>query len=221
MDKTAFHSLTYGMYLVSSLKGGKPVGCVANTFAQVTSSPAQVSIALNKDNFTTQGVREAGAFEVTVLDQSASMDLIGAFGFHSSADTDKFADFETATSAQGIPYVTQQACAHFSAKVVQEVELGSHILFIGEVVDADSLAGKEPMTYAYYHQVKGGKTPPKAPSYNEESPAESASDDPAAGRTFAWQCTICGHIEYIDELPEDFTCPICGVGRELFERIEL
>lgn len=90
MDKTAFRSLTYGMYLVSSLRDGKPVGCVANTFTQVTSSPAQASIALNKDNFTTQGVRETGAFEVTVLDQSASMELIGAFGFHSSADTDKF-----------------------------------------------------------------------------------------------------------------------------------
>lgn len=60
MDKTAFRSLTYGMYLVSSLRDGKPVGCVANTFTQVTSSPAQASIALNKDNFTTQGVRETG-----------------------------------------------------------------------------------------------------------------------------------------------------------------
>ena len=75
MDKTAFRSLTYGMYLVSSLRDGKPVGCVANTFTQVTSNPAQASIALNKDNFTTQGVREAGAFEVAVLDQSASMEL--------------------------------------------------------------------------------------------------------------------------------------------------
>lgn len=113
MDKTAFRSLTYGMYLVSSLRDGKPVGCVANTFTQVTSNPAQASIALNKDNFTTQGVREAGAFEVAVLDQSASMELIGAFGFHSSADTDKFSGFTTETSAQGIPYVSEQVCAHF------------------------------------------------------------------------------------------------------------
>ncbi|MEE0168403.1 MAG: flavin reductase family protein, partial [Eggerthellaceae bacterium] len=162
MDKTAFRSLTYGMYLVSSLRDGKPVGCVANTFTQVTSSPAQASIALNKDNFTTQGVRETGAFEVAVLDQSASMELIGAFGFHSSADTDKFSGFTTETSAQGIPYVAEQVCARFSVKVEQEIDLGSHVLFIGSVADAASLGGEEPMTYAYYHQVKGGKTPPKA-----------------------------------------------------------
>lgn len=172
MDKTAFRSLTYGMYLVSSLRDGKPVGCVANTFTQVTSSPAQASIALNKDNFTTQGVRETGAFEVTVLDQSASMELIGAFGFHSSADTDKFSGFTTETSAQGIPYVAEQVCARFSVKVEQEIDLGSHVLFIGSVADAASLGGEEPMTYAYYHQVKGGKTPPKAPSFNEDAPAK-------------------------------------------------
>lgn len=222
MDKTAFRSLTYGMYVVSSMRDGKPVGCVANTFAQVTSNPAQANIALNKENCTTQGIRETGAFEVVSLAQTASMDLIGAFGFHSSADTDKFAGFETSVSPQDIPYVSQDVCARFSVKVSQEVDLGSHVLFIGEVVDAASFEGAEPMTYAYYHQVKGGKTPPKAPSFNDDAAsAESKADDPAASRTFAWQCTICGHIEYVDELPEDFTCPICGVGRELFERIEL
>ena len=36
-----------------------------------------------------------------------------------------------------------------------------------------------------------------------------------------WRCTICGHIEYVDELPDDFECPICGVGKEMFERVEL
>ena len=144
-----------------------------------------------------------------------------AFGFHSSADTDKFSGFTTETSEQGIPYVAEQVCARFSVKVEQEIDLGSHVLFIGSVADAASLGGEEPMTYAYYHQVKGGKTPPKAPSFNEDAPAKEEESDPAAGRTFAWRCTVCGHIEYVDELPEDFTCPICGVGRDLFERIEL
>ena len=37
----------------------------------------------------------------------------------------------------------------------------------------------------------------------------------------AWRCTICGHIEYVDELPDDFECPICGMGKEVFERIEV
>ena len=142
MDKTAFRSLTYGMYLVSSLRDGKPVGCVANTFTQVTSSPAQASIALNKDNFTTQGVRETGAFEVAVLDQSASMELIGAFGFHSSADTDKFSGFTTETSEQGIPYVAEQVCARFSVKVEQEIDLDPMCFLLAQLLTLHLLGAK-------------------------------------------------------------------------------
>lgn len=221
IDTKAFRNLSYGLYIISSKKDGKPVGCVVNTFAQVTSSPAQVSVAVNKDNYTVQGIQETGAYEVAVMNESASMELIGTFGFHSSVDTDKFTEFETAVSEQGIEYVTQSSCAHFSVKVTQQLDLGSHILFIGEVVEAEPVAGDAPMTYAYYHQVKGGKTPPKASSYNG---GDDGVDNASAGEAkpkVAWRCKICGHIEYVDELPDDFTCPVCGVGRELFERIEL
>ena len=118
--------------------------------------------------------------------------------------------------------MTQSSCAHFSVNVTQQLDLGSHFLFIGEVVDAAPIAGDSPMTYAYYHQVKGGKTPPKASSYNggDDTGADAASAGESKPK-IAWRCKICGHIEYVDELPDDFTCPVCGVGRELFERIEL
>lgn len=223
VDTKAFRNLSYGLYIISSKKDGRPVGCVVNTFAQVTSTPAQVSVAVNKENFTSQGIQQTGAYEVAVMNESASMELIGKFGFHSSAEVDKFADFETAVSEQGLTYVTQSSCAHFSVKVTQEIDLGSHILFIGECVAAEPVAGDAPMTYAYYHQVKGGKTPPKASSYNggDDASADAASKSNETKPKIAWRCKICGHIEYVDELPEDFVCPVCGVGRELFEKIEL
>ena len=69
------------------MKDGRAVGCVVNTFAQVTSDPPQVSIAINKDNYTTQGILETGKFEVSVVCKEASMELIGMFGFHTSEDT--------------------------------------------------------------------------------------------------------------------------------------
>ena len=223
IDTKAFRNLSYGLYIISSKKDGRPVGCVVNTFAQVTSTPAQVSVAVNKENFTSQGIQQTGAYEVAVMNESASMELIGKFGFHSSAEVDKFADFETAVSEQGLTYVTQSSCAHFSVKVTQEIDLGSHILFIGECVAAEPVAGDAPMAYAYYHQVKGGKTPPKASSYNggDDASADAASKSNETKPKIAWRCKICGHIEYVDELPEDFVCPVCGVGRELFEKIEL
>lgn len=40
-----------------------------------------------------------------------------------------------------------------------------HLLFIGEVEDAERLSDETPLTYDYYHKVLKGKTPPKASSY--------------------------------------------------------
>lgn len=223
IDRKAFRSLSYGLYIVTAKGDGKAAGCVVNTFAQVTSSPAQASIAINKDNFTTSVILESGTFEVSVLAQDAPMELIGRFGFHSSADTDKFQETKTRLDEAGIPYVAEHAVAHFCVKTKEALDLGTHLYLVGEVVESEVLSSEEPMTYAYYHQVKGGKTPPKASSYEqpENIAAHEGVDGDASARTFAWRCTVCGHIEYVDELPDGFTCPICGVGKELFERIEL
>lgn len=222
IDKKAFHSLSYGLYVISAKGAHGAAGCVANTFHQVTSSPLQVAVTLNKENATTAAVQESGRFAAACLSQDATMELIGTFGFHTSADTDKFAACKSAEDAAGVPYVAEQACARFSAHVVQTLDLGTHILFVGEVDESEAVAGAaEQMTYAYYHAVKGGKTPPKASSYLGEDEAAAPAQGGEAKPKVGWRCTICGHIEYVDELPDDFICPICGMGKEMFERIEL
>ena len=223
-DKQAFHSLSYGMYVIGTRFGDKDYGCVANTFAQVTSSPLQVSVALNKENATTAAVRQAGRFTASCLSEQADMQLIGTFGFHTSTELDKFAQHASARDEAGMPYVAEQCCAWFSAKVVAELDLGTHVLFVGEVQECAKVAdAAAPMTYAFYHQVKGGKTPPKASSYlGDEQPAAAPAESNGTEQPkIAWRCTICGHMEYVDELPDDFVCPVCGVGKEFFERVEL
>ena len=223
-DKQAFHSLSYGMYVIGTCLDNRDYGCVANTFAQVTSSPLQVSVALNKENATTAAVRQAGRFTASCLSEQADMQLVGTFGFHTSTELDKFAQHASARDEAGMPYVAEQCCAWFSAKVVSELDLGTHVLFVGEVQECAKVAdAAAPMTYAFYHQVKGGKTPPKASSYlgDDESAAAPVESNDADQPKIAWRCTICGHMEYVDELPDDFVCPVCGVGKEFFERVEL
>lgn len=224
IDTKAFRSLSYGLYIVTAESEGKRAGCVVNTFAQVTSTPAQASIAINKENATTGVILAAGQFEVSVLAQDAPMELIGRFGFHSSVDIDKFAETHVEEDEAGVPYVSEHAVAHFRVRIKETLDLGTHVFIMGEVEESAVLSQDEPMTYAYYHQVKGGKTPPKASSYEApDAPGEEAAAQgaDASGARIAWRCTVCGHIEYVDELPDDFICPICGVGKEMFERIEL
>ncbi len=227
IDTKAFRSMSYGLYIIQTLDDGRPVGCAVNTLVQVTSKPARVSVAINKGNATAAALQKTGRYVACVLSQDATMELIGAFGFHSSADTDKFAGLSTAQDPSGVTYVSEQVVSCISVAVSDVIDVGTHLLFIGDVEHAQVLSGDEPMTYAYYHKVKGGKTPPKASSFVASEPesasadeAASASEDaPAPGKRVAWQCTICGHIEYVEELPDDFACPICGMGKDVFEKI--
>ena len=55
--------------------------------------------------------------------------------------------------------------------------------------------------------------------YYQEHKEELLKLTTAKGKT-AWICTICGYIYYGDEVPEDFKCPLCGVGKELFKKQE-
>ncbi|WP_242369403.1 flavin reductase [Adlercreutzia muris] len=229
IDRKAFRALSSGLCLITAREGGRDCGCVVNTLVQVASAPPTLAVSLNKDNATTAAVRESGRFAATVLAQDAPMELIGTFGFHSSADTDKFAACSRAIDGAEVPYVADHALARFSVTVTETIDVGSHYLFVGTVEEAEMLAEGDALTYAYYHAVKGGKTPPKAATYNggDEAPlagvTETAASAPDAGKRIAWRCTICGYIEegYPDGLPADYMCPICGAGRDFFERVEL
>ncbi len=209
MDKSAFFNLSYGLYIASTCYEGKQYGCVLNTMSQVTSSPAQISLALNKENATTQAIISSGVFSGVVLCEETPMETIGTFGFQSSKDTDKFAAVAHATDKNGVAYPTAHISSQFSCRVVSTLDIGTHMLIIGEVEDCQVLSGEAPMTYAYYHKVKKGQTPPKASSYQAPEP-----------KAKGYRCTICGYIYEGEPLPEDFVCPVCHQPASVFEKIE-
>ena len=206
MNLKAFEKINYGLYIVSSAYQGKVAGCVINTLAQATASPAKCIITINKENYTTGIIQKSGLFTAVALAQSVDMGLIGTFGFHSSADTDKFAGQAFKTDENGIPYICRQTVARYSCKVLDSMDAGTHIVFLGEVLDAEILKDEAPMSYAYYHQVKRGITPPKASSYRPEE-------------VKGYRCQICGYVLESDTIPGDFICPICGRGKEFLEKI--
>lgn len=232
IDKKAFRNLTCGLYVVTTKADDRGYGCVVNTLLQVTSTPAKLSVAVNKENATAAAIQKAGRFCASIFSIDASMPVIGTFGFKNSEEVDKFADCEYMVDEWGIPCVTQDAISTFSCVLVDTVDVGTHYLFIGEVERAEVSGQGAPMTYADYHLVKGGKTPPKASSYEgpetEAAPVQAALAAEEAPKSdskprYAWRCEICGYIEEMDveELPEDYTCPLCGMGRDVFVRIEL
>ncbi len=210
MNETALFKLSYGVYICTTWDEGRPVGCVANSTMQITSSPATVAVSVNKKNHTHQCIEDTGYFAICVLAEDSDPKLIGRFGFMSSRDTDKFAGVDYAVRGK-LP-VLNDAIAFMSCKVLEKWETSTHTVFLGEVFDCDTLRKGKPMTYAYYHEVLKGKTSANAPTYSAK-----ASEEEEAPK---YVCQICNY-EYdgdvpFEELPDDWVCPICGVGKEMF-----
>lgn len=205
MDKKAMYKLSYGLFVLTAKEGEKDNGCIINTAIQAASTPNQISICVNKENYTHDMVMRTGAFTVSVISENATFDLFKHFGFQTGREVDKFADFSNcARGENGIYYVTEGTNAYISVKVDQTVDLGSHTMFIGEITDMEVLSETPSATYSYY--MDHIKPKPQAVKTTED------------GQT-VWRCTICGY-EYVgEELPEDFICPLCKHPASDFEKV--
>ena len=205
MDKKAMYKLSYGLFVLTARENEKDNGCIINTAIQAASDPNQLSICVNKANYTHDMIVRTGKFTVSVLSEQADFDLFRHFGFQSGRDVDKFADFtDCARGADGLFYITKGTNAYITVTVSKTVDLGSHTMFIGEITDMAVLSDVPSTTYEYYQSHI--KPKPQAVGKTED------------GQTI-WRCRICGY-EYVgEELPEDFICPICKHPASDFEKI--
>ena len=151
MDKKAMYKLSYGLFVLTARESEKDNGCIINTAIQAASEPNQLSICVNKSNYTHDMIERTGKFTVSVLNQNAQFELFKHFGFQSGRDTNKFETFEKcARGTNGIYYITQGTNAYISVTVNKTENLGSHTMFIGEITDMEVLSDFASVTYEYY-----------------------------------------------------------------------
>ena len=205
MDKKAMYKLSYGLFVLTARDGEKDNGCIINTAIQAASEPNQLSICVNKANYTHDMIARTGKFTVSVLSEQADFELFKHFGFQSGRNVDKFTNFTgCARGADGLYYITEGTNAYISVTVDKTVDLGSHTMFIGEITDMAVLSDTPSTTYEYYQ--------------NHIKPKPQAVGKTDEGQT-VWRCRICGY-EYVgEEIPDDFICPICKHPASDFEKI--
>ncbi|MBE0477675.1 flavin reductase [Candidatus Aerophobetes bacterium] len=230
MNLKTFYKISYGLYIISSKVGDKLNGQIANTIFQVTSEPPQIAVSINKENLTHKFIEESEAFSASILEQDTPMEFIGLFGFKSGKDTDKFKQVNYEIGKMGMPVVRDNSVGYLEAQVVDRLDVGTHTVFVAKVVDAQILKeDAEPLTYAFYHEIKKGVAPKTAPTYiKEEVPEEKE-----VNKMDKYRCTVCGYLydpekgdpesgvepgTPFSRLPDDWVCPVCGAGKEMFEK---
>ena len=227
MNRAALHKISYGLYIVTSGQEGKFNGQVANSMFQVTSNPATAAISINKENYTHELIELSRKFVVSILSEATPMTFIGLFGFKSGRDVNKLQNVKTKTGTTKVPIVMENTVSYIEVEVEKEMDCGTHTIFVGTIVDCDVISDAEPMTYAYYQNVKGGKSPKTAPTYVKDEPAAT----PQAASSYV--CSVCGYVydpangdpdngiapgTKFEDLPDSWTCPVCGADKSKFEK---
>ena len=202
MNNNAMYKLSYGLFVLTANENGFDNGCIINTAQQVTTEPNRISITVNKNGKTHDMIKATGIFNISIISEDAYFELFKHFGFQSGASCNKFDGFKAAErSENGVLYLTAGVNSYISAKVIQEIDLGTHTMFIAEVTDADIISDIPSATYAYYHSNIKPKPQKK----------ENAKT--------IWRCTVCGYEYEGEELPEDFICPLCKHPASDFEKV--
>ncbi|MFA5624135.1 MAG: flavin reductase [Bradymonadales bacterium] len=203
MDMKALFKIGYGLYILASRSKDRDNGCIINTVMQVTEEPLRLVVAVSKSNLTHDMIVESGRFTLSVLTEDTPFELIKHFGYQSGRDVDKFEEPPVRCERWGecirlLKHVNASLCC----KISSTTDLGTHTLFLADVLSAEVLGEKETLTYSYYQSHV--KPKPRA----------------QVRRKTVFHCRICGFELEADELPEGYICPICKHGVEAFDKIE-
>lgn len=195
--------LEYGLFVLSARENQKDNACITNVAMQVTDNPTRIAFTVNKNNLTHDMIFNTGKFTLSILTTDVPMELIQHFGFKSGREVEKFENYPYAQkNQQGMYYITEKyANAYISGTVFSKMDLGTHTLFLADVVETKDLSEKKSLTYEYYHQ--------------------NIKPQPKSTKKKYWVCKVCGYVHEEESLPQDFICPWCQHGVADFEVMEV
>ena len=221
----ALFKISYGLFIVCSGDKECGNGFISNTVFQVTAEPPQFAICCNKSNYTAEIIKSRKNFSVSILHTEASQDIFSRFGYKSGKNFNKLEGMNIRYGENtGVPIVLNDSIAYLECRLVQTIDVGTHLIFIGELLNSGILDDtKEAITYSYYRQVRKATAPKNAPTYLDKSKLQPRTSDRESKK---YECTACGYIydetiegiKFID-LPEDWVCPSCGSAKDLFIEI--
>ena len=233
LDLESLFKLSYGMCIVSSKKADKFNACIVNTVFQVTPEPPIVAVSINRENLTWEYINGSRVFAASILSEETPISFIGTFGFKSGRDIDKFENVNVKSGLTGAPIILDHTVGYIEGQVIESIDVITHTLFIAKIAACRTLQeSATPMTYAYYRDVKHGKTPKTATTYQKEEPKQESVK--GVGDMKKYRCLMCGYIydpdkgdlgsgiepgTVFEDLPDDWVCPQCGVGKEEFEPV--
>ena len=218
--------ISYGIYIVTSRDGDTQCGFVSNTVMQVTSSPIQIVTMVSKNNYSCSIIEKSEKFNISVLSKDVSKELVSTFGYKSGKDMDKFESLSYETDSRGLPYFKQGTVAMLSCNVVRVIDFGTHLMFVGEVVNGEKTVEGKVITYKDFREIFKAASPKNAPTFQQKLNQVKMEKD-------LYVCNLCGYVydpevgdpdsgiapgTPFEDIPNTWVCPICGVDKSNFSK---
>lgn len=139
--KAAHRNYPTGITVITTTIEGEPYGLAVNAFSSVSLDPPTVLFCVNESSKTHVHLVNSDHVGINVLGR-AQHDVASVFA---TSGGDKFSQIEWETGTMGVPVITG-AAAQFEVRVDQQHKVGTHTVFICEVVDA-RVSDDEPLLY--------------------------------------------------------------------------
>lgn len=213
MNLDALYQLTHGLYVLGAVDGNRLAGSVVDAVMQVASSPVAIALSCTNKSYTKSCIDKTKEFSLSVLCKNVNPFVIANFGYQSSRNIDKWNNVEHFVK-DGLPYLTDNL-AMFRCRVIHSYAMESNTLYIAEVLSAEATRTDIPLTYLDYRSYFKQLVLESFNTYTQKQKGTTMTDT-----NKKWVCTVCGYVYDGDipfeNLPEDYVCPLCGVGKELF-----
>lgn len=195
-DINITRKISQGMYVLTTNGGG----CIVDAVSQISAGDNPlIAVSVMKKNYTNELLKKNNRFAISILSTEVNPEIIKTFGFNSMRDINKFEKVDIKEIEQ--MNIINDSIGYMVCDIVDSIDNDTHTLFIGRMIEGDIFEDKEPMTYGYYQEHK----------------EELLKVKTEKGNT-AWVCSVCGYVYYGEELPDDYKCPICKVGKEYFNK---
>ncbi|HEX2301246.1 MAG TPA: flavin reductase family protein, partial [Pseudonocardiaceae bacterium] len=156
--------LDYAMFIVTARDGDRLAGCLVGFTCQTSIDPPRFLVCLSRRNRTYRLAQNADVLAVHFVPRDAEA-LVELFGGHtddsdedrdaSSGGSDKFAQVGWRPGPEGVPIL--QDCGNwFAGTVLERLDLGDHVGFLLEPVQAQRQGGTQYYPFSQAKHIEPG-----------------------------------------------------------------
>ncbi len=127
----------YPTVLVGALVNGKPNFMTASWVGIACSNPPAISVAIRPERYTYKGVIEHNTFSINVPSSNLA-ETTDFCGIYSGRDNDKTTLFNIFYGKINTSPLIEECPLNLECKVIHTIEVGSHTVFIGEIIETHS-----------------------------------------------------------------------------------